>query len=121
MALDKRFRLRIESQRQRSGRSRRRASAPLATAPSRHPAYRLVLSPRAQRDLDRLTDEIWIRVKDALINLTRIPRPMECVKLHTGAWRIRVGDIRILYDIDDKAKTVEVLRIRHRRDIYRLM
>jgi len=51
--------------------------------------------------------------------LIHTPRPKGCVKLGTGAWRIRVGDIRVLYDIDDKAKTVEVLRIKHRRDIYR--
>jgi len=86
---------------------------------SGRPAHRLLLGAGAQRDLDRLTGETWTKVKDALINLTHIPRPKGCVKLRAGAWRIRIGDIRVLYDIDDKAKTVEVLRIGHRRDIYR--
>ncbi len=81
----------------------------------------LKLGPRAQRDLDRLRGAIWERVRDALLVLAQIPRPKGCIKLSTGAWRIRVGDIRVLYDIDDKAKTVEVLRIKHRRDIYRLV
>jgi hypothetical protein len=41
------------------------------------------------------------------------------MKLSMGGWRVRVGDIRVLYDIDDKARTVEMLRIKHRRDVYR--
>lgn len=77
------------------------------------------LSLRAQRDLDKLRGKTWERVRDALMMLAHAPRPKGCVKLSTGAWRIRIGDIRVLYDIDDKAKTVEVLRIGHRRDIYR--
>jgi mRNA interferase RelE/StbE len=81
----------------------------------------LDLGPRAQQDLDRLRGATWKRVHDALLALAHTPRPKGCVKLSTGAWRIRVGDIRVLYDIDTKAKTVEVLRIKHRRDIYRLM
>lgn len=81
--------------------------------------YRLLLGPRAQRDLDRLRGATWERVRDALLMLTHTPRPKGCAKLRTGAWRIRIGNHRVLYDIDDKAKTVEVLRIGHRRDIYR--
>lgn len=88
---------------------------------SGYPVYRLRLGSKAQRDLDQLMGETWTRVKDALINLTHIPRPKGCVKLSTGAWRIRVGDIRVLYDIDDTARTIQVLRIKHRRDIYRLV
>lgn len=83
--------------------------------------YRLLIGPRAQRELDRLRGAIWERVRDALLALARAPRPKGCVKLSTGAWRIRIGDIRVLYDIDDKAKLVEVLRIGHRRNIYRLV
>lgn len=81
--------------------------------------YRLLLGSQAQRDLDRLRGATWERVRDALLMLTHTPRPKGCLKLRIGAWRIRIGDIRALYDIDDKAKTVEVLRIGHRRDIYR--
>lgn len=77
------------------------------------------VSPRAQRDLDRLRGTTWERVRDALLMLAHTPRPKGCLKLRMGAWRIRIGDTRVLYDIDDEAKTVEVLRIRRRRDIYR--
>lgn len=81
--------------------------------------YDIKVSPRARRDLDRLRGATWARVRDVLLALARAPRPKGCIKLSTGAWRIRVGDIRVLYDIDDKARTLEVLRIGHRCDIYR--
>jgi mRNA interferase RelE/StbE len=77
------------------------------------------VSPRAQRDLDRLRGVIWERVRGTLLMLAHTPRPNGCAKLRTGAWRVRIGNLRVLYDIDNKAKTVEVLRIKHRRDIYR--
>lgn len=79
--------------------------------------YDIKVSPRAQRDLDRLRGAIWERVRDVLLTLAHAPRPKGCVKLRSGAWRIRVGEFRVLYDIDDKAKTVEVLRIGRRRGI----
>ncbi|MCZ7626248.1 MAG: plasmid stabilization protein [Candidatus Methylomirabilota bacterium] len=81
--------------------------------------HRLLLGPRAQRDLNRLRGKTWARVKEALAALAQTPRPSGCVKLATGAWRIRVGDIRVLYDVDDKARTIEVLRVKHRRESYR--
>lgn len=59
-----------------------------------------------------------MRVCEDLRILAHTPRPKGCVKLSTGAWRIRAGEFRVLYDIDDKARTVEVLRIKRRRDIY---
>lgn len=81
--------------------------------------HRLPLGPRAQKDLDHLVGDAWQRVREDLLMLAHTPRPKGCVKLSTGAWRVRVGEIRVLYDIDDKAKTVEVLRIKHRRESYR--
>lgn len=83
------------------------------------PVHRLLLGPKAQRDLDRLTGETWARIKEALAKLAHTPRPKGCVKLHTGAWRVQVGDFLVLYDVDDKARTVEVLRVKHRRESYR--
>lgn len=90
-----------------------------STRSSHDKRYRLLLGPRAQRDLDKLRGATWERVRDALLTLAHTPRPNGCLKLRMGAWRIRIGDIRVIYDIDDKAKTVEILIIGHRRDIYR--
>jgi mRNA interferase RelE/StbE len=52
--------------------------------------------------------------------LAAFPRPPGCKKLKGGdtQWRIRVGDYRIVYEIDDTAKTVDVTRIAHRREVY---
>jgi mRNA interferase RelE/StbE len=52
--------------------------------------------------------------------LATIPRPPGCKKLKGGdkEWRIRVGDYRIVYEIDDTGRTVDVTRIAHRREVY---
>ena len=49
------------------------------------------------------------------------PRPAGCAKLEGAAdlWRVRVGDYRIIYTVDDRARTVDVSVVRHRRDAYR--
>lgn len=79
----------------------------------------LLLGPRAQRDLDRLRGATWERVREALLTPIHTPRSKGYLKLNTGAWRMRVGEIQALYDIDAKAKIAKVLRIKHRRDTYR--
>jgi mRNA interferase RelE/StbE len=55
-----------------------------------------------------------------LEGLASAPQPPGCRKLKGGdnEWRIRVGDYRIVYEIDDEAKTVDVTRIAHRREAY---
>jgi mRNA interferase RelE/StbE len=53
--------------------------------------------------------------------LAENPRPSSCLKL-TGSkndWRIRIGDYRVLYEIDEKTKAVRIMRVRHRREVYR--
>ena len=82
--------------------------------------YRLELRPSAAKDLDRLRGEIFQRVKAALVALRNDPRPAGCIKLAgEGGWRIREGDWRVIYDIDDGAQVVTVLRVKHRKDAYR--
>lgn len=83
-------------------------------------SYALAIYPSAQRELGALPSEISRRVRAAIVELAQEPRPSGCRKL-TGreGWRIRVGDYRILYDIDDNALIVTIVHIGHRRDIYR--
>ena len=85
------------------------------------PEYEVRLSRPAQRDLDRLTRDSWVRIRDALLSLADDPRPPGCRKLRGGnaTYRVRVGDYRALYDVDDDSCIVLVLRIRHRREVYR--
>jgi mRNA-degrading endonuclease RelE of RelBE toxin-antitoxin system len=62
------------------------------TSPSERPVHRLLLSPRAQKDLDRLVGDTWQRVREALTSLSYTPpRPKGCAKLSTGAWRVKIG------------------------------
>jgi mRNA interferase RelE/StbE len=60
------------------------------------------------------------RMMSRLEGLATAPRPSGCERLKGGdkEWRIRVGDYRIIYEINDTAKTVDVTRIAHRREVY---
>jgi len=83
-------------------------------------SYSIYILRRAQRELAQLPKEAYERVRDAIHAFGQNPRPPGCLKL-TGrdGWRIRVGDYRVIYEIDDEQRTVTILHIGHRRDIYR--
>jgi mRNA interferase RelE/StbE len=81
--------------------------------------YQVLVFPRAQKSLARLEKPIFERVRDALAGLAQDPRPPGCKKLiDRNGWRIRVGDYRVIYEIDDPKRVVTVLHIGHRSDIY---
>ena len=83
--------------------------------------YEVLIERRAEHDLRQFPATVFRRVTDHLRTLADNPRPPGCRKI-TGAksdWRIRVGDYRVLYEIDEKSKIVRVMRIRHRREAYR--
>ena len=82
--------------------------------------FSLLILPRAQKELARLPEREFERIRDAIRSLAELPRPPGCLKLSGRAgWRIRVGDYRVLYEIDEGAETVTVLHVGHRRDVYR--
>ena len=82
--------------------------------------YKIELRRRAQRSLDRLPKGNFNAVLDAVKGLGNSPRPKGIEKIKTASlWRIRQGDYRIVYSIDEGQKTVTILRIGHRREIYR--
>ena len=85
--------------------------------------YEVILADRkVEKALDDLPGAIFNRVKETLLSLGENPRQKGARKLKgklEGVWRIRVGDHRILYDIDSKAKVVLILDILHRRRAYR--
>lgn len=84
-------------------------------------AYEVYLERAAERDLRRLDAAVFREIVAVLRGLARDPRPAGCRKIagSKSDWRVRVRDWRVLYEIDDRAKTVKVLRIRHRREAYR--
>jgi mRNA interferase RelE/StbE len=82
--------------------------------------YAIAILRRAQRELQRLPHEDYERVREAIRALARNPRPPGCLALtgRTG-WRIRVGNYRVIYEINDVQHTVTILHVGHRRDVYR--
>jgi mRNA interferase RelE/StbE len=75
---------------------------------------------RAQRELQRLPQEAYERVREAMRGLAQNPRPPGCLALTGRAgWRIRIGDYRVIYEIDDVQHTVTIVHVGHRRDVYR--
>ena len=84
--------------------------------------YTVAVETSAERDLKRLPRDILRRVDTELMALSQNPRPHGVVKLQGRegeGWRIRIGAYRILYTIDDDARTVSVYRIRSRATAYR--
>lgn len=83
-------------------------------------AYTIVLSRTAQKQLDKLPDAAADKIMETLEMLADNPRPPGCKKLKgRQGYRIRTGDYRILYEVEDSQLLVLVLAIGHRRDIYR--
>jgi mRNA interferase RelE/StbE len=82
--------------------------------------YKIFIQRSAQKELADLQSEFYDKVKNAIWELADEPRPEGCRKLAgRDGWRIRVGNYRVIYEIYDANRTVTVLHIGHRRDIYR--
>ncbi|MBI3733889.1 MAG: type II toxin-antitoxin system RelE/ParE family toxin [Chloroflexi bacterium] len=82
--------------------------------------YQVLILRRAQKELASLPTEGFQAVRDAIRALGNRPRPVGCLKLTAReGWRIRVGQYRVIYEINDSAQAVIVLHIGHRRDVYR--
>ncbi len=82
--------------------------------------YTVVLKRSAERELDALPEATRQRVASRLLALEHEPRPRGSRQLRGPAGRrLRVGDYRILYEVDDSQKRVVVFAIGHRRDVYR--
>jgi len=83
--------------------------------------YEVYLERAAEKDLRRLDTEDFHGVISRIKNLKKNARPPRCHKIAGSKrdWRIRVGNYRILYEIDLKTKVVKVMRVKHRREAYR--
>jgi mRNA interferase RelE/StbE len=82
--------------------------------------YTVEVTNPAKKELKGLSREIQVRVANALKALMSEPRPSGVKKLRgCDSYRIRCGDYRVIYDIDDKSRAVLVLIVRHRSAAYR--
>ncbi len=82
--------------------------------------YRVTLSPMAARQLRKLDVQARRRIQAALELLAEQPRPPSATRLvgSAGEWRVRTGDYRIVYEIEDDHLLILVLRLGHRREVY---
>lgn len=83
--------------------------------------YRLTFARSARKELEKLPASTAERIMEQVEALMTVPRPARSIKLQGGSnlWRIRIGDYRVLYSIDDFARLIDVSAVRHRRDVYR--
>jgi mRNA interferase RelE/StbE len=82
--------------------------------------YRVEIKASARRELEALPDSVLGRVLTKVEALSHAPRPIGCKKLngYTDLWRVRIGDWRVVYLVDDKTKFVSITRIAHRSEVY---
>jgi mRNA interferase RelE/StbE len=82
--------------------------------------YKLIIANAAERDIRRLDFSVALRINTAISTLSSNPRPPGCKKLvdREGAWRLRVGDYRVIYNIDDDGREIVIRAVRHRSAVY---
>jgi mRNA interferase RelE/StbE len=82
--------------------------------------YSLEVKQSAQKELDALDDTLFARIDRKILALAANPRPAGCKKLrgYKDQWRIRMGDYRVIYVIDNATRTVTVTHVAHRREVY---
>ncbi len=82
--------------------------------------YEVELSEVAKKDLAKLNPQVRDRIRLAFRVLSGNPRPPKSIKLMgRSGYRVRVGDYRIIYEIFDKKVIILIMRIGHRREIYK--
>lgn len=83
-------------------------------------SYRITVAPSAVRQLRQLDASARRRIQAAIELLAEQPRPPRATRLtmDRNRWRVRTGDYRIVYEIDDDTVVVLVIAIGHRREIY---
>ena len=81
--------------------------------------YEVVIRKSAQKELDKLSRSNFDRVYQSILALSTNPRPSGCKKLSSGEYRIRKGDFRIIYSIQDSKLIIKVLEVKNRKDAYR--
>lgn len=84
------------------------------------PRYIAVLSKKAQKQLDKLPDQIAEPILETISSLEDNPRPIGHKKLKgRDGLRVRVGDYRIIYEIFENELVVDIITLGHRKDIYK--
>lgn len=81
--------------------------------------YRLFIEKSVQKKLDKITNPYQDKIINAIQDLSEHQRPSGVKKLSgRDAWRIRIGDYRVIYEIDDNRQIILIVNIDHRKDVY---
>ena len=83
--------------------------------------YQITFARSARKELQCLPSTIAHRILTRVESLAKKPRPAGCRKLRgpTNLWRLRVGEYRVVYDIDDENRIIDIMIVRHRSEAYR--
>lgn len=83
-------------------------------------SYKIVFYKKAKKTLDSLPQQVRDRISGVIETLKHDPYPPSSRQLvDSPAYRIRVGDYRIIYEVQGEILTIEVIQIGHRREVYR--
>jgi mRNA interferase RelE/StbE len=83
--------------------------------------FKITFKKSAVKELEKLPKKIIVLITNSIFSLVEVPRPSGCKKLKgssTDLWRIRVGDYRVIYSIDEEIKIIDIKKVGHRKDIY---
>jgi len=85
------------------------------------PRYEIVFARSARKELQAISTDVAERILEKIGLLASNPRPSGCKKLqgHSNLWRVRVGEYRIIYSIDDDNHLIDISVVRHRSEAYR--
>lgn len=82
--------------------------------------YSIEIVTKAEKEFLKLSESARMRIRTQILSLENNPRPFGSKKLkETIFYRLRIGDYRVIYSIDDNEKVVKVLSIAHRKEVYR--
>lgn len=83
--------------------------------------YRLIVKDKAFKELSKVHPSIGKRILLSIESLASEPRPRQSHRLSRSenSYRLRVGDYRVLYQIDDKEQLVTIFKVGHRKEVYR--
>jgi len=82
--------------------------------------YKVLIKPSAVKELKNIPKKELTKITEKINSLSHDPRPSRCEKLTAqNAYRIRQGDYRIIYIIEDDTLIIIVIKVGHRRDVYR--
>lgn len=83
--------------------------------------YTIKFKDSAKKELSKISEPYFSKIEEHIFNLVEVPRPIGCKKLvgTKNSYRIRIADYRVIYTIEDNILTIEVIKIGHRKDVYK--